>query len=255
MITSRRGFTLIELILVILVMSIVSISVASFIRFGIDIYQDTVNRDRQVGDSRFLIERLTRELREAVPNSIRVNNSCIEFVPIVVNSTYISIPVMPDSSDELLVVESTRSGGSKIIIYPLSPQEIYAPALTDAAKIFEIDSMTDEGNNVMEISFANAISFLQHSPIERYFLVDSAVSYCVEGQDIKRYGDYWPGQNQLSPPNATGVLMVKNQVNATPFEYHQDSLIRNAVVQLNLSFSYDDELLNLYHEVHIVNVP
>jgi len=255
--TSRfsKGFTLVELITVILILSIVSISITSFIRFGVDIYQDTVNRDRQVGDSRFLIERITRELREAMPNSVRVSGSCLEFVPIVASSTYISIPVTPDTSNSLLVVEPELNGGSRIVIYPLNPQELYEIAPIDLGKVFSIQAIDNVAVNVSKITLNQQSSFLQHSPIERYFMIDNAVSYCVEGTDVKRYSDYWPTPTQLSPPAGTGVLMASSQTNALPFEYHQDSLIRNAVVQLNFSFGYDDESLNLYHEVHIINVP
>lgn len=250
-----KGFTLVELIMVILILAIVSIGTTSFLQFGITIYQDNVNRDRQVGDSRFLIERLTRELREAMPNSVRVSNSCIEFVPIVASSSYISLPVFPDKLDNALLVTPQQTGGNKLIIYPLSPQEVYADNLLSQGKVFPITQFNDLGNNQLEVSFANDKSFSQHSPNSRYFIVDDAVSYCVDGTTIKRYSGYWPTATQQSPPAVNGVLMAKQQTNPAPFQYHQDSLLRHAVIQLNLSFGYEDEVLNLYHEVHIVNVP
>ena len=55
--TSRlsSGFTLIELVTVILVLAIVSVGVGSYITFGVDIYRDAIGRDRQINESRFVI--------------------------------------------------------------------------------------------------------------------------------------------------------------------------------------------------------
>ncbi|AVV84022.1 MSHA biogenesis protein MshO [Shewanella putrefaciens] len=46
-----------------------------------------------LSQSRFVVERMTRELRSAVPNSVRVNTDsltyqCIEFVPIQASTSY-----------------------------------------------------------------------------------------------------------------------------------------------------------------------
>lgn len=265
----RQGaFTLIELITVILVLSTVSIGVVSYISMGIDVYQDSVGRDRQIADSRFLITRLTRELREALPNSVRVNasNSCIEFVPIAASSTYIDLAVAPDSardSARIVLPADTPmlASGDKMAVYPLSPAEIYVnpsdPSNT-TGKVFSLAVAIPSGTSSAIISFDKAVQFQAHSPTERYFVIANAVSYCVEGTDVKRYSDYWPIGAQQSPPSSVTIevsLMAQNQANLSPFYYHEATLTRNAVAQLNFEFSYDDETLALYHEVHIVNVP
>ena len=86
-------------------------------------------------------------------------------------------------------------------------------------------------------------------------MIKNAVSYCVDGTDIKRHSGYGSTSSQASPPTTNGVLMAQRQSNSKPFVYHPASLTRSAMVQLNFEFSYDDELLKLYHEVHVVNVP
>jgi len=253
----HKGFTLIEIITVIIILGIVSVGLTGFVKFGIDIYQDTVNRDRQVGDSRFLLERLTRELREALPNSIRTDGSCIEFVPIMSSSTYISLPVIPEQENSFIVVTPAINSGNKVVVYPLTPQDVYGNVIANTGKIFSLSSNIAIDAVTSQLTLPVASSFFQHSPVSRYYLVENAISYCVDGTNVFRYSNYWPGATQESPPQSPvqGVLMASNQSNSTPFEYHQDSLLRNAVVQLNFSFTYNDESLNIYHEVHIVNVP
>jgi len=269
---AQRGFTLIEMIMVIIVLSAVSIGVSSFVHFGIDIYRDAVGRDKQIGDSRFLIERLTRELREALPNSVRVSDedgkpNCLEFVPIVASSSYIDIAVLPESlSDSPQVVlpaaDVPLTAGDKIVIYPLEPDEIYVSPSGVSGKVFSlgagVPARAITGVVTANLSLSKPVRFAADSPTERYYIVKDAVSYCVEGANIKRYSGYWQAGLQLSPPTSagsTGVLMAENQVNNKPFVYHHDSLTRSAMVQLNFEFSYDDEKLKLYHEVHVVNVP
>jgi len=267
----QRGFTLIELIMVIMVLSAVSVGVSSFIHFGVDIYRDAAGRDRQIGDSRFLIERISRELREALPNSVRVNDnqSCIEFVPIVASSSYIDIPVMPELVSKLPLVvlpaaEVLLSQADKLVIYPLHPSDIYvrvagSPPVV-SGKVFELAAAVparDIAGDAVSgtLTLKNAVQFSADSPTERYYLIKDAVSYCVEGTDIKRHSGYWSASGQASPPTSNGVLMAQRQSNSKPFVYHPASLTRSAMVQLNFEFSYDDELLKLYHEVHVVNVP
>jgi len=108
---SDGGFTLIELVLVILVLAIVSTGVTKFITYGVNIYQDTAGRDKQISDSRFVIERITREVRNALPNSVRVtaDGKCVEFIPILASSSYVDIPVLPDiASDTVTLVKAMK---------------------------------------------------------------------------------------------------------------------------------------------------
>ncbi|NRA82790.1 MAG: prepilin-type N-terminal cleavage/methylation domain-containing protein [Gammaproteobacteria bacterium] len=257
----EQGFTLIELIVVILILSTVSVGVTSYIHFGIDVYLDTVGRDRQIGDSRFLISRMTRELREALPNSIRVNGSCIEFVAIGASSTYIVLPVAPQAAAAqvtlvLPALTPELATSNKLVVYPLNPVEVYVDPDGSSGKVFLLGQVVSSGKSSAVIGLKNSVQFQSDSPTQRYFLIGSAVSYCVEGTDVIRYDSYWPiGPQQPPPASAQVSLMAQNQVNNNPFNYHHDTLTRNAIAQLNFVFRYDDEDLELFHEVHIVNVP
>ncbi len=96
----QSGFTLIELVTVIVILGILSVGISSFLKFGAQIFVDATDRDKILSSARFAIERLNRELRGAVPNSARIlvnnGNHCIEFTPIAHSFVYIDIPVSPD---------------------------------------------------------------------------------------------------------------------------------------------------------------
>ena len=100
------GFTLIELILVIVVLGILAVSVTSYIGLGARMYAETADRDQLLSQSRFAIERLVRELRNVVPNSVRVSGSCIEFMPLLNAGRYASIPTAAQSGRATAAVGS-----------------------------------------------------------------------------------------------------------------------------------------------------
>lgn len=77
-----RGFTLIELIVVIVVGAIVAGSVALFMRPAIDSFVGTRVRSDIADQADTALRRIQRDVRRAVPNSLRVpSNQCFELVP------------------------------------------------------------------------------------------------------------------------------------------------------------------------------
>ncbi|MFT4925606.1 MAG: MSHA biogenesis protein MshO, partial [Phenylobacterium sp.] len=240
-----------------------------FIALGFNIYTDVIGRDQIISQSRFLMERMTRELREALPNSTRVQLSgdvqCIEFVPIQASSSYVDIPVFPEPVSGIIsVVEHGIDAvdANKIVIYPLSTFDVYG---TDASaaltgNIFAVAAAPSNGITAVNLALNNAVNFDSDSPTQRYYLVKNAISYCVNNVsgEAKRFSGYWPPATQVSPPSDwdNGVLMAENiRAGTTPFSYASATLIANAVVQLTLEFERNDETISFNHEVHLVNVP
>ena len=256
------GFTLIELIVTIILLATLSIGTTTFIRFGVDIYQDNSGRSNQISESRFITERLTRELREAVPNSVRVDTSgqCVEFLPILASSTYVDVPVLPEqaSADITVVAPSVipTQANQKLIVYPTKVSDVYVDGQDVTGKTFSIESLSAPANDLITITLANAVRFRKDSPIDRYFIAGTPISYCQSTDNkIYRYENYAITAAQQVPSAATGVLMAQNQVNPQPFAALGATQKRNSVVKVNFEFTYNDESLDLYNEVHIVNVP
>jgi len=271
-----KGFTLVELILVILVLGIVSTSVTSFISYGARTYQDVSGRDKQISDSRFVIERITREIRNAVPNSVRVSSdgTCVEFIPILASSSYVDIPVLPDDpSDTLTLVSSDEvfdQTDTKIVVYPLTPNDIYIDGGLTNGKLFDISSYNfididadlstnSDAYQQLELTLGNSVLFDDDSPTQRYFIINNSVAYCqnANGNLLRYQGhDFTVNQaNQTNPPTSTGVLMAERQSNQFPFSIQSPTLVRSAIVVMDFSFTYDDEILRQVNEVNIANVP
>jgi MSHA biogenesis protein MshO len=88
-----HGFTLIEMIVSIVILGIVAGIVAVFIRAPILGYRDTVDRAEITDQADLSLRRMAREIRLALPNSVRVNGdgSAVEFLQTRSGGRYLTV--------------------------------------------------------------------------------------------------------------------------------------------------------------------
>lgn len=270
-----RGFTLVEMVTVIMILGVLVVGVSSFIIFGTRIFVESTSIDQVLGQSRFAIERMTRELRNALPNSIRVrantgNWQCIEFVPIQASASYLTLPVAPDDKADTAtgILPSQAVSNSQLMsVYPLTLSHIYADPAQTEGRIFDLKSVTSVGNR-LTLEFDRNIRFSEASPLKRYFLVNQPVSYCIENRQLTRYTNYGINHGtQRSPSQLRGIsgatwsLMAEDIVNdlsvATdmPFSVVPATLVNNAMIQIQPEFEVVGERFRYQHQVQVVNVP
>lgn len=70
-----RGFTLVEMVIVIVITGIIGTMVAVFIRVPVQGYMDVAARAALADTADTAARRLTRDVRLALPNSVRVSNN------------------------------------------------------------------------------------------------------------------------------------------------------------------------------------
>ncbi|MCL1094154.1 PilW family protein [Shewanella kaireitica] len=273
-----RGFTLVEMVTVVIILGILVLGVSSFLIFGTRIFIDSTSVEQVMSQSRFAIERMTRDIRNAVPNSIRVRSSgndwqCVEMMPIASSASYILAPVAPlPAANTAIVMQASNSApltkDQQLLIYPLRPADVYTSANGITGKLFTIKEVTNSAlTNATTVEFDKTVQFSEMSPRQRYFGVAGAVSYCFEKVTdelalLNRYAGY--GFNnpttQPSPANmGPAVLMAENIENTIasnePMAYTPGTLQNNAMVHLNPLFDVQGQALQYHHQVQVINVP
>lgn len=276
-----KGFTLLEMVLVIIIMGIMGVGISGFISVSTQTYISATSRDELIGNARFAIERLSREVRNAVPNSIRIStfdaSHCLQFVPIAGSTAYTDIPVSPEpASKELTVIPFNNRDGNTyqlgdtgfddlVIAYPLTSDDIYTDYTAAMGKTFQIDSIdSPSASSLWTINVLNTqnINFVEDSPTERLYLANEQVSYCVEPAGstgaLIRFSESIATGNQVYP-SSDGVYMAGYLQQAysgrLPFDFQPATLKRNAVVQVYFEFTKDSEDYVFDHEIHMNNVP
>ncbi|MBI3562907.1 MAG: hypothetical protein HY080_14450 [Gammaproteobacteria bacterium] len=246
------------MIVVIAVLGLIMAGTATYITNGVTAYSNTVRRDDLAASGRVTVERLTRELRTALPNSVRVSNNCLEFLPIQTGSAYLTLPIDVAASSFTAAAFSLPgySGTRYAVVYPYTPTNLYTTTNPSPTAVFS--SVT--GSPTATITLGSSHRFSDTSPQQRFFIVGSPVSFCLVGSQLNRYSGYGLNSVQATPP-ANGVALLAenlqstdNGVAVTPFTYTPGTLKRNAIVSLDLRWSVDNDWMRLTHEVQLRNV-
>lgn len=270
----KRGFSLIEIIVVIVILGVLAVGISTFISFGTQIYTDATDRDEVVSSARFAIERLNREVRAAVPNSIRVTTNnltgatakqCIEFTPLILSAIYTDIAVAPEPEtadikviafDETLF-NSGFAPNLAVGVYVLDADDFYNGG---SNKIYTLqDGTITKVGNEWTISLNSAQNFTEDSPTNRLYFFNQPVSYCVQNEELRRFYNYT--RNADNTPSSAGVLMAENismhegTTLIAPFTLTKASQLRNSMVLVKLAFSINNERVVFNNEVQVSNVP
>lgn len=264
-----RGFTLVELVAVMLILAVSGIAVFSYLRIGAELFVDAVGRDQLSAQSRFALERLSRELKNSLPASAReltddATYQCLEFVPVPSSGLYLTIPRPPNPDTPMdVVTPDPNVFGDRIIVNAFTEGHIYRDS-GPGRSLPLVDSTADTPSaGLTRLEFASGDRFTTGSEARRYYSINDPVSWCVEGANLRRYEGYGRNQNQ-QPPSALGAgeTIATNLTNdlslpaQLPFTVANATLQRNGLVQLQLRFARSEgsEPLILHHEVHIPNV-
>lgn len=258
----QTGFTLVEIIFVVVILGIVAVIGSSFVVSALESYRTAQARNQLVQRSRLSLEQMARELRMALPNAIRVSagGRCIEFMPVVAAANYQG--VVADASNNVAVQNQVATGAfslygstpQHVVIAPFSPADVY----TNSAPAARVGLGALGSAPYTSIPFSSAHRFIRNSVNRRVYLAANPVRFCVSGGNLVRYYSYGFSTGALgeSDPGGSSALMSHNvQPNGIAFALSPASQNRNMAVHMRLIFGNGTASLDLNHQVLIRNVP
>ena len=200
----QRGFTLIELVIGMVLTGIIGGMVAMFARWPVQTYLDASNRAALSDIADGALRRMSRDIRQALPNSIRVKTAActggggncyfLEFIPIKTAGRYRS--TLGGVGTQALDLESSATQSFDVLGPPLCPASECTLASGDSLVLFNQGnatsdayinpastprgnrrSLTSTGNNLTTLRFTGSGQGLCKSLPTPYY--DNVTDSCV----------------------------------------------------------------------------
>ena len=258
--------TLIELVIVIAISSIIAVGMAVFIARPMEAYVDAARRAELTDIADTALRRMTRDLRTALPNSIRIATvggvTYLEVLQTSAGGRYRAEPdsggggdvldfSAPDASFDVIGALPAFAGGESIVVYNLAASGAVANAYAGDNRA----AYASSAGSTINLSAPKQFPF--SSPGRRFQVVQYAVTYaCDPGSgQLRRYWDYGISAAQPTPPATPNNALLAGDVTACGFLYTAATGARTGAVVLNLTIERDGEPIRLYQQVHVNNVP
>ncbi len=285
MMSGQRGFTLIELVVTMTISVIVVAFAAVFISTPVQGFVDQSRRVRLVDAAGAALGRMGRDVRRALPNSVRVRAAgsvtALEVLGTVDGSRYrLEAPGGAPRQLDFSAADASFNaiGAFTRIAKPFSSTthhlSIYnvglpgadayemANVITPAGTQIDIAADTFAGED--RITLSPPFRFAYGSPRQRLFLVDGPVSYLCDSLTgtLRRYSGYGIAAShadrdshaELVGAGATADLVV-DQVGGCSFLYAAGTAERSGLLTLELSLTDQAETVSLLSQPHVDNVP
>ncbi len=275
-IRKQPGFTLIEMVIAITILGIVGGLSALIIDRTVDGYDATARRAKLHSSARLAIDRIAREIRHALPNSICTfdGSNCSSSANRVyflkstdggeyqtLSGTYASgairapLPVSPMAASLLDVLSTNNLNASAndwVVVYNTNNTDIYS-STTRRQQISSISTKDVDGSapndDIAVINFSSAVSFATQSPSRRFQIIqNNATLFYLSGTDLFRATSTFTAPNTPLNPQ----LLLEN-VSALTFSYVPGTQQRASVLTIDLTLTVKGEIVHMIHEAHVQN--
>lgn len=269
----NRGFTLIELIMVITVTGIIAAALTVFLKPAIDSYFDSRRRADLTDIADTALRRMSEDIRRALPNSVRpVTSSCFQLVPTITGGRYRMAPdtatagsapidtgTATSSFDVLNALSVTPSAGDWVVIGNQNTADVYDG--TNRAAILNVAAPASAAHGVTRITLSPAKQFPAGYDGGRFVVVrdsEQTVFYsCVGGTLYRTTAAFSANQATTCAASSGAVVATDIASGGCTFIYNpnQGATQQSGFVWMRLELSRSGENVVLAHGVHVMNVP
>lgn len=289
MIIRNEGFTLLELVVVVVLVGVLAVLGGQLIITPIQGFSDTSRRAELVDIADNALQGMSRQLRNALPNSVRINTAgsrlAIEFLNSSTGGRYRSRLESGGGGDPLVNGPGDTFDVLDGIIGNISPgpagQASCFTGMSDCLVIYNTGTgvgsynayngdniaaitVVDTVNNRLTYDNGGAWSFpfpIPPAGQQRFFVVDSPVSFVCDtatGQ-LRRYAGYTIVAVQPVTDAAFGSAgnLLADNIVSCQFDYNAGAGTRHGLVTLRVQIqeAASGEAIALLHQVHVLNVP
>jgi MSHA biogenesis protein MshO len=265
---ASRGFTLVEAIIANVITALVCSVLALFLQGPVLSYLDTARRADATDAFESVAGRMTTELADALPNSVRsVTPTAVEFLPVKAHSRYRAALDdgngdaldfdAADGSFDLLGSPIVFAGGEQIVVGNLGGPGADAYSGNTGADQNRRSYAGPVGSPVSTVVIASSNALPAASTTGRFDVVTTPVSYVCDpaARTLRRYWNYPITVTQAVPPAAGSNALVARDVSACAFDYRPGRPGGVGTLALRLAITRDGETVRLTHAVAIQNAP
>lgn len=265
-----RGFTLVELVMVVVVTGIVAASLTVFLKPAVDSYFDTRRRADLTDMADTALRRMAQDIRRAVPNSVRASSeTCFELVPTktggryrmaadTVNAGSVALDVSAPTTgfDVLSPMATLPAANDWIVIGNQNGGDVYSGANRGQLSADPTAPGAALGRHRLALG---ATQFPSGYDGGRFVVVskdEQMVTYsCVGGTLFRTVSDFAAGAGGSC--GAVGGAVVATDIAGCTFVYdpNQGATQQSGFVWMRLQLRRDGEDVTLAYGAHVSNAP
>ncbi|MFW5970232.1 MAG: PulJ/GspJ family protein [Halofilum sp. (in: g-proteobacteria)] len=279
-----RGFTLVELIVVLTIVGVLAVLGSVIIVQPFLATEDISRRGQLVDAADLALERMAREVRLAVPNTVRVESSgdrvAVEFVPSLTGGRYrryndpdttdddpINLAPQTDTFDVLGGLpqyDDVGTGGTDCGTGDATCMNIYNTGqsgfdLYAGDNLARISDQPSGPGDKLEFTRVGSggPTFRSHSPRQRFYLFDTVKSFVCNTANgrLTLHEGYGLDDTQSTTPGGDTAL-VADGVEECDFEYQSGTATRSGLLTVVMRIARDEgESITLFKQIHVLNAP